>query len=427
MITRWLVCAALFAVLGTFALPIPPLRAQAAGPVPLVLDTDIGSDIDDAFALALILASPEVELRGVTMVGTDTQVRALLTCRFLTMTGRRHTPVAAGADPQPARPIMGQYQYYYHPDVLFHRTTRPVMESAVELLYAQLKAQPGQVTLLATGPLTNVARLLEQRPDCKPWIKRIVLAGGSLKPGPDGKPGAVADANIKADVKAARAVFGSGVPLVVVPLDVTTGLTLGAADLKKVFAPGTTLSLQVQALYQLWDQESPPLADVLAAALCLEERFCTFEKLCLEVDDAGRTQAGTGRPNSRVATSVRRGDFVRWYVGRMASCLPPAKAPVKAVECAEFPNRVHVAEDFETDIERRWWMSCKAETKDLPPGSSRALRGVLTHDFDDLLGSCRAMYTAVIFNPVPGPPIGKNTRLAFRYCLKGSDTLRVQI
>jgi hypothetical protein len=72
-------------------------------------------------------------------------------------------------------------------------------------------------------------------------------------------------------------------------------------------------------------------------------------------------------------------------------------------------------------------MSGMAETKDLPPGSTRAVRGVLTHDFDDLLGNLKAMYTAVIFNPVPGPPMGKNTRLTFRYHLKGTDQLRVQI
>src|SRR5437016_2471760 len=106
-----------------------PLRAQ--GPparIPVILDTDLGSDIGDAFALALILASPELDLRGVTTVSGETQTRALMACRFLTMTGRRHTPVAAGAKPQPPREIVrnGQYRYYYHPDVLFNRTTRPV-------------------------------------------------------------------------------------------------------------------------------------------------------------------------------------------------------------------------------------------------------------------------------------------------------------
>jgi inosine-uridine nucleoside N-ribohydrolase len=406
------------ALLAVLVLPLASLHAQAAERVPVLLDTDIGSDIDDAFALALILASPELELRGVSTVGKDTQVRALLLCRLLTKTGRRHIAVAAGDGDQPIREMGGQYQYYYHPDVLFDRTTKPVKESAVEFLYARLKAQQGKVTLLATGPLTNVARLISEKPDCKPWIKRIVFSGGSLE--------GDAETNVKADVKAAQIVFASGVPLVVVPVDVTAGLKLGESDLRRVFEPGTALTLQVQALYQLWDKESPPLADALTAALCIDERSCKLEEMCLEVNDKGVTRAGRGKANARVAKSTR-GDFVKWYVERLASCLPPEKTPVKPIERGAMPHRVLVAEDFETDIERRWWMSGKAETKNLPPGSTRAVRGVLTHDFDDLLGNPKAMYTAVIFNPVPGPPMGKNTRLTFRYHLKGTDQLRVQI
>src|SRR5947209_19973615 len=125
-------------LLGGMVLAAP---AAAQGPptkVPVILDTDLGSDVGDAFALGLILASPELDLRGVTTVSGDTQVRALMACRFLTMTGRRHTPVAAGAAPQPPREIVrnGQYRYYYHPDVLFNRTTRPVKESAVDFLHS---------------------------------------------------------------------------------------------------------------------------------------------------------------------------------------------------------------------------------------------------------------------------------------------------
>jgi len=91
------------------------------------------------------------------------------------------------------------------------------------------------------------------------------------------------------------------------------------------------------------------------------------------------------------------------------------------------PNLVHVIEDYETAIERRWWLCGKLETKDVPPGSKRACRAVLTNDFDDRMGDPKAMYRAVIFNPVPGPPVGPNTRLRFRYKLTGTDTLRVQL
>ena len=99
----------------------------------------------------------------------------------------------------------------------------------------------------------------------------------------------------------------------------------------------------------------------------------------------------------------------------------------KLVEQGGFPNRVHAFEDYDTDIEKRWWMSGKAETKDVPPGGRSACRGVLTQDFDDRQGDTKTMYRAVIFNPVPGPPMGKNTRLSFRYKLHGTDTLRVQL
>src|SRR5262245_10803735 len=100
-------------VVGLLLAPVGPAAAQAQPPqrTPLILDTDLGSGIDDAFALALILASPELELRGVTTASGDTQVRALMACRFLTMTGRRHTPVAAGAAPQPPREITATGQY----------------------------------------------------------------------------------------------------------------------------------------------------------------------------------------------------------------------------------------------------------------------------------------------------------------------------
>ena len=225
-----------------------------------------------------------------------------MACRFLTMTGRRHMPVAAGAAPAAAGEInaTGQYRYYYHPDVLFNRTTRPVKESAVDFLYARLKAQPGKITLVAAGPLTNIARLLTEKPDCKPWIKRIVFVGGSHGP--------TLEANLRADVKAAQAVLASGVPLVVVPLDATVRLKLTRRTAPRL-RPGTALTLQVQAL-------SPALGPGYAnpgrrrwpSALCLDERFCELE----DAAPGGRTngaftQSATASPTPEWRRCQRRG------------------------------------------------------------------------------------------------------------------------
>src|SRR6185295_1053712 len=105
----------------------------------------------------------------------------------------------------------------------------------------------------------------------------------------------------------------------------------------------------------------------------------------------------------------------------------------RVIDRGGLPHRVHVFEDFETEIEKRWWLRGVPETNNLAPSLSdsipnrRALRAAPSKDFDDKMGDPKKDFKAVIFNPVPGPPMGPNTRLKFRYWLKGTDTLRVQI
>jgi inosine-uridine nucleoside N-ribohydrolase len=416
----------LAALLSLFA---APARAEPPARIPVLLDTDAGDDIDDAFALALVLASPELDLRGVTTVDGDAHTRALLLCRFLHLVGRDDVPVASGKPPQETPAFAGQMQYGLRPRF----KNRPEKEDAVEFLYRHLKEKPGELTLLAVGPLTNVAALFEKHPDCKPWVKRLVVMAGSVRVGYEDKSPPEPEWNVKSDVKAARAVFAGGVPLVVAPLDATATLKLDAPLRKKLLGAGTPLTRELAALYALWEKDTPVLFDPVAAALCFEEKFFTMEELRLEVDDSGLTKEVKGKANARVATAVQAGDFLSWYVERVSAgeAVTPAKAkPVNVsapVERGSLPNRVHVAEDYETDVERRWWLCGRVETKEVPPGSTRACRGVPSNDFDEQQGDPKARYTAVVFNPVPGPPMGKDTRLSFRCRLKGADTLRVQI
>lgn len=120
-------------------------------------------------------------------------------------------------------------------------------------------------------------------------------------------------------------------------------------------------------------------------------------------------------------------DFLAHLAGGPGATSLPNTNVSKAVAPGRMPNRVHVVEDYETDIEKRWWMAGRLETANLPPGSRRACRGTLARDFDDKMGDPSKLYTAVIFNPVPGPPMGKSTHLKFRYWLRGSDRLRIQL
>ncbi|MBV9124966.1 MAG: nucleoside hydrolase [Planctomycetes bacterium] len=308
-------------LVGALGLARPVLSAapntREPHKIPVILDTDIGSDVDDAFALALILASPEVDLRGVTTVSGDTPTRALIAAHLLAAAGREDVPVASGAAPQPGQKLNHQSRY-----AASVPPPNLVKESAEDFLYQQLKSRPGELTLLTIGPLTNVARLLADHPDCKPWIKRIVLMGGSVHVGYRGRPPAEAEWNIKCDPRAAREVFASGVPLVVAPLDATTTVKLEEPLRRRLFQANTPLTRALHTLYELWGSPTPTLYDPVAASLCVTERFCRMEDLSLEVDDQGMTRPGSGRPNARVAVSIQGEEFLKWYVDRVASAQP---------------------------------------------------------------------------------------------------------
>ncbi len=410
------------------------MPAMAEAPIPVIFDTDIGSDVDDAFALGLIVASPELDLQAVTTCGGSADDRAWLVCRFLTQVGAKKIPVAAGKWTDKAKyDLDWQIQYRRHPAAVFNRTLKPVKESAVELLYAKLKEQPGKITLICVGPLTNIAELLQEHPDAKPWIKRIVLMGGSVKVGCyNMKAPPEPEWNIKLDPAAAKTVFASGIPIVLAPLDATASTALNKQQRERLFSAHSMLTFQVQNLYELWDKETPILFDPVAVALAFDEKFCKFEDLPIQISDKGLTFITRGPANAHVAVSIDAEAFINWYVERVRAhgpeALPaPPKNLSKFVEQGGFPSKVHTFEDYDTDIEKRWWMCGKAETRDVPPGGKRCCRAVLTQDFDDRQGNTKTMYRAVIFNPVPGPPMGPNTRLSFRYKLHGTDKLRVQL
>lgn len=419
------------------ALSATLLSAIAAGQeakdrVPVFLDTDIGSYVDDAFALGLALADPRIELVGVTTVGEAAEDRAWIVSRFLTHLKRQDVPVAFGRGEQPKGPLDWQIQYRRHPAVVWDRTARPLKQTAVELMHEKLKARPGEITIVAIGPLTNVAQLLKEHPDAKTLVKRIVFLGGSLEVGYDGKPPAVAEWNVKQDVAAALRVFEAGVPLVMVPLDATAGLDLDEEQRKKLFALGTPLTSQLQNLAELCETPGNVLVDSAAVVVASGNGLAELGPRDIYVNESGRTAIRGGEANVQVVTKLDRAQLLDHCFERLAAHGVPAwpalpKNGNVPVPQGGFPTRVHVFEDYDTDIEKRWWMCGKLEEKDVPDGGRRVCRAALTQDFDDLQGDRGVSYRAVIFNPVPGPPMGKNTRLSFRFKLRGTDTIRVQL
>lgn len=423
-------CRLGFVLVLLFGLPGTAPAQPIAKKIAVLFDTDIGHDIDDPFALAWLVASPEIDLRGVTTVGTQAEDRAWLVCRFLTQTGHRQIPVAFGQAPQPKVDFDWQIQYRRHPAPIFHRTSKPAQEPAPEFLHQRLKESEQPVVIVAGGPLTNIARLLKDHPDSKAKIDRIIMTTARITE-LGGRPEPVAD-NVSADPEAVRTVLSAGVP-VLIANRAKTRATLLPGSQQELFQACTPLTLHLQSLFQLWEGKAPQLVETFAAIQGTTRKLDTFPARAVSLGLQGDlvAQPTAVKPNVRILDGVPSSEFVANYVKVVAAgeaVLPrPPGNRSKLIEDNRFPTRVHCTEDYETDIEKRWWMCGKLETLNTPPGRGRCCRAVLTQDFDDRQGDMKTMYNAVIFNPVPGPPMGQNPRLRFRYWLKGTDTLRVQI
>ncbi|MGD0227394.1 MAG: nucleoside hydrolase [Terriglobia bacterium] len=305
----------LTALLATILLTACFCRAaDTPAKIPVLLDTDIGTDIDDAFALALVIKSPEFELLGVTTVSGDTAARAHLAAKFLWEAGGkwRQVPVVAGP-PEAAQPIE-QTRWadgFVSPQIL--------KESAVDFLRSELHRHPGQITLIAIGELTNVAALIKADPLAAKEIKRIALMGGSIARGygPGSKP--EAEWNIKSNPAAARTVLSSGIPIVMAPLDVTAMLKLDAAARSRIFSQNTPITNSLAALYHLWNQETPTLFDPMAVALVLDPGLCQTKELAVEVDSQGFTRIVDSKTsNTTVGLSTDAAKFFDFYLARVA-------------------------------------------------------------------------------------------------------------
>lgn len=281
-------------------------------PLPLILDTDIGTDIDDAYALALILASPELELRGVTVVNNRTDLRAQLALKMLYETGQEHIPVAVGRVTGEGS-CVNQYPWAEGFDA-----TRPVVQPAAEFLVEQVNAAPGELTVLAVGPFTNLGDALALDPEFARKAREIVIMGGCVGWPGGGQPEIMAEYNIQVDVPASQALFRATPGLLMVPLDATRKVRLEADFRTKLAARKSPLTAALCALLALWPHDTPTLHDPLAVGMLLEPTLCGVADLSVEVDDAGFTRpVADGVPNARVAVTPQVGRFLHLFLERL--------------------------------------------------------------------------------------------------------------
>ena len=260
-----------------------------AEPIKLIIDTDPG--VDDAVAILMALAVSEIKILGLTTVGGNVPLARTTrnALALLQAAGRSDIPVAKGA----SRPLRGRFKYapqFHGPGGLSHRlpdpSVGPVTKGAVEFLYDQLTAdEPGEVAVVALGPLTNIAQLLWERPFALEQAKNIIVMGGAVN-----APGNVtpkAEFNIYSDPVAAEVVLASGLPITLVDLAACrqVGISREQAMGLRSDHPMGRLTLN---MLQGWFRKEPSrqrfeFYDPLAMAIALEPAIATVTKVDLDV------------------------------------------------------------------------------------------------------------------------------------------------
>ena len=285
----------------------------------VIIDTDIGDDIDDAYALTLALHSPEFEILGVTTAWGNTALRAKLAARLLAADGAGKIPVEAGV------PTHGKSDFSQR--AWAAAGPAPAHGNAVDFLLAQAKRHPHQITLIAIGPLTNIGAAIDRDPATFRLFNRVVLMGGSIRCG-YGNPRATPppppepEYNIAMDPGAARKLLASGVPVFMMPLD-STQWKLDDSKFAQIAARSTPSTDALLVLTTEWrlatHQHIPTLYDDMAVTYALRPDICPTTPLRLQVDDKGFTRVVEGQVNAHACLKGNGDAFFELMLPRLSA------------------------------------------------------------------------------------------------------------
>jgi purine nucleosidase len=268
---------------------------------PVIFDTDIGTDVDDILALVLLAKAPELNLLGVTTVYGDTNFRAKIARKTTQMLGRADIKIVPGE----SRPRSGRQVHWagHEGEGIPNLDEVEIEQSQPGPAYISETAEVlnGELEVIATGPLTNIARAITEAPPSCAKIKHLYVMGGAFW-----MPGA--EHNIKCDAEAARIVFASGIPMTVISLDLTTRVWLGRNELPQIAALPNGLGPMLEnQLIRWWEyrhvQGSSP-HDPLAALAMVHPDLFRFENWDIEVDEEP-SAPGFTRLTNRGAGKIR--------------------------------------------------------------------------------------------------------------------------
>jgi inosine-uridine nucleoside N-ribohydrolase len=294
--------AALLLVLSGLASAAPPSTARH----PVIIDTDIGDDIDDAFALAVALSDARLDVIGITTAWGDTRTRVLLVRRLLSSMARPEIVVAQGPATHNSVPFT-QKKW-----ALGSTDTAPAPD-AIDFIREQTRKRPGEITLIALAPLSNIEALQRREPGAIRRLREVALMGGSVHRGyntagsiPNAEPSA--EYNVASAPEGLRILLDSGVPIRMFPLD-STQVKFEEVQRDRLFAYGSATSDALALLYHQWrlfngwGQITPTLFDVVPVAWMLTSSTCELTPMRISVDERGYTRPGVGAPNVSVCLS----------------------------------------------------------------------------------------------------------------------------
>jgi purine nucleosidase len=304
----------------------------------LILDTDIGTDVDDLLALSFMLASPEVDVLGITTAYGDTRLRAKIVRRALELTGQTDIPIAAG----PHATFEGNREVWMAghegdnariselSDNFLHPLNAPAF------ILETIRAHPGEVILCAVAPLTNLAHACEKDLETMRQVKHIYLMGGVFGFNNPSLTFPSAEHNIRSDPEAARVVFEAGLPITLFPLDVTLQTPLASLDVTQIKSADTPLAAFLDAEMSTWlrfirarfDRDQIFLHDPLTVAAVVDSGIVTRSlEVGIQIECQGEISSGATVPyrgaNKETVEVVMEVDLSRFYELYLARAAGP--------------------------------------------------------------------------------------------------------
>jgi purine nucleosidase len=286
----------------------------------VIIDCDLAGDIDDAFALALALTSPELQIEGIIMDHGLTEKRAQVACKLLYLTGRedipvlvgRQTPSIVGRDSMLA-PVSPQFYWAEG----FSRL-KPSGQNAADFIIKKLRQSPHEIILITTGPLPNIMDVLQKDPQVLKLAKHVYAMFGSFYMGYDGSPIPSAEWNVAADVQAAQAFLNSGAQINLAGLDVTTLVRLEKGQREKLWLRKSPLTDALSSLYVLWGYETPVLYDAVAIGMIIWPDLFSLRDANVRVAGKGFTTVQNELPaNCAIGLGIEKEEFIARMMQRL--------------------------------------------------------------------------------------------------------------